>query len=806
MKLEHEDPRVIDYVLGELPDDECDALEQALLDDDGENAAFREELLALTALAKESLAEEAESVPAPVPLDATIVDLDAQRLKRRARTRWALKVAAIVTLVGGLGAAVILPALGRAREAARSSHMQEMMAKADLDKLKTSVAQPAAVRSSLRPGDTVAPSGPAPAPAATPVPTNTASGLQNVEVGGGIRIEGDWYGLGRKSTSSAQGWTEQRTRLNFKAEYKDDDTDSVKSDGLNRSDFSFRSDYLTGFDTSGPPAVNAEQAVKEANESWGKKLAENAPAPAGAPARSVAQPASKPDPTATSADSLVARQMAALGYAKEDRELFTPEDDRTASQSYYQNEAGPAFQPTVPLSFKSVVAEPLSTFAADVDTASYTFVKRILQGHALPSADMVRPEEFINYFDYAYPQPVGEHPFSVTVDIAGCPWAPSHRLARVGIRGKAMDAKERPAANLVFLVDVSGSMESADKLPLVRESLKGLLSTLNASDRVGIVTYAGESRVALAPTSCERKAEIAAAIDSLQSGGSTNGADGINTAYELARRGMVPGGINRVLIATDGDFNVGVTSQEGLLQLITKEAKSGVFLSVLGFGMGNLMDSTLEMLADKGNGFYAYISDIGEARRVLVDKGLSAIATIAKDVKFQLEFNPAKVAYYRQVGYENRQLAAQDFNDDTKDAGDIGPGHTVTALYELVPAGQSPTPGVDPLKYQAAKPAPVVNDNPETMTVKLRYKQPEAQTSKLLEVPVNDADTAFDAAPQDFRFAAAVAAFAESLKGLQVAAPLAMEQIQALAESAKGSDPARQDFVDLVVTAKTLRK
>ena len=738
MKLEHDDPRIIDYALGELDAQERAEIAAALRDPANKDAAATAaEFAALAALSRESLAAEAGSA-AP----SNVTDFAPSAKRRKVGFR-AMALAASVLFIGLTAAIAILPMFSRAREAARRATPEQ-------------IAREVALQKQMEADDFYSRAG--------------ANGAVQMSAAPPVA----------KSLAEAP-----------KLEAK--------------KDTSFiRDQAVAGAATSEAHRAPGQVAVIALGVS-GDGVSEESPLP-GLAAAAPPMPAAAPMP------ALRSQQLEALGYVAGDdlvsvndmamppQQSWSYEAQRTAG-----NDAGPAFQPEAPLPFKAVAAEPLSTFAADVDTASYAFIRRVLQAGTVPSASIIRPEECINYFDYAYPEPTGEHPFSVTVDIAACPWAPTHRLARVGIKGKAMNAAERQAANLVFLVDVSGSMDSPDKLPLVRESLKGLVSTLKASDRVALVTYAGESSVVLPPTSCEKKYEIIRAIDSLGAGGSTNGAGGITKAYELAQAAYLAGGINRVLIATDGDFNVGVTSQEGLYQLITEKAKSGVFLSVLGYGMGNLMDHTLELLADKGNGFYAYIDDAAEARRVLVEKGLSAIATIAKDVKFQLEFNPGKVAYYRQIGYENRQLAAQDFNDDTKDAGDIGPGHTVTALYELVPVGQTPTPGVDPLKYQTTPAAPA-NDSPETMTVKLRYKQPEASTSSLLEMPVTDAGAAFDAAPADFRFAAAVAAFAERLKRLQTAVPLSFDQIQAIAEATKGSDTARQEFVDLVVTAKTLIK
>lgn len=457
-------------------------------------------------------------------------------------------------------------------------------------------------------------------------------------------------------------------------------------------------------------------------------------------------------------------------------------------------------------------AAPLSTFSIDVDTASYSNIRRMLQDGMLPPAAAVRVEEMINYFPYTQARPTGEHPFSVKTELAVCPWTSEHQLLRIALKGKTFDDAKRPAANLVYLVDVSGSMASADKLPLLVQGFKLSLAQLDARDRVGIVVYAGQTGVALEPTVCDAhgKEKIVAALDRLYSGGSTNGAGGIEEAYRLAEAHFVPGGVNRVLLATDGDFNVGITGQEALTALITEKAKSGVFLTVLGFGTGNLKDSTMELLADKGNGNYAYVDGISEARKVLVEQAGGTLITIAKDVKIQVEFNPAEIAAYRLVGYENRMLAAEDFNDDKKDAGEIGAGHTVTALYELVPKGVAvPGPSVDPLKYQKTEPLAEAADNlapGELLTVKLRYKAPDGDASKLLRTVVRKGAAGIEATSEDMRFASAIAAFGMLLSHSRDIGNYPYDAAIALAQSAKGDDPEglRAEAINLMKTARDL--
>jgi len=457
--------------------------------------------------------------------------------------------------------------------------------------------------------------------------------------------------------------------------------------------------------------------------------------------------------------------------------------------------------------FLEVSQNPLSTFSIDVDTASYANVRRFLQRGTLPPKDAVRIEEMLNYFSYDYPVPSGEGPFSASVEVAQAPWALEHRLVRIGLKGKEVAMEDRPSSNLVFLLDVSGSMRPSNKLPLLKKAMRLLVDRLGEKDRVAIVVYAGASGLVLPSTSADQKERILAALENLEAGGSTNGGSGIRLAYQSAVSHFISGGINRVILATDGDFNVGTTNQGDLTRLIEDNARSGVFLTVLGFGMGNYKDSTLEKLADMGNGNYAYIDNINEARKVLVDEINSTLITIAKDVKIQIEFNPLQVSAYRLIGYENRLLRQEDFNDDTKDAGEIGAGHTVTVFYEIVPAGRGLSiPGVDPLKYQTPMGTTEVAQSGELLTLKLRYKQPDGQTSRLLEFPVRDADQAYSQASQDFKFAAAVASFGMILRESPYKGNGTLAAVLELAQEGKGSDPHgyRGEFLELVKLARAL--
>jgi len=457
--------------------------------------------------------------------------------------------------------------------------------------------------------------------------------------------------------------------------------------------------------------------------------------------------------------------------------------------------------------FIRVSDQPLSTFSIDADTASYANVRRFLMEKTLPPKDAVRIEELINYFSYDYAGPVGEVPFAVHIDTATAPWNESHQLVRFGLKGKELDLGEREPANLVFLLDVSGSMQPANKLPLLRRAFRLLVEQLDKRDKVAIVVYAGASGLVLPSTPCSEKETIQQAIEKLEAGGSTNGGAGIALAYRTAEENFVKSGINRVILATDGDFNVGTTNQGDLTRLIEEKAESGVFLTVLGFGMGNFKDSTLEKLADRGNGNYAYIDTIQEAKKVLVESIGGTLVTIAKDVKIQVEFNPAEIEAYRLIGYENRLLRNQDFNDDQIDAGEIGAGHTVTALYELVPAGQQiEGADVDPLKYQVERDLSLSAKSEELLTLKLRYKEPAGSESKLLQFPVQAAEKSFDKAEQSLRFAAAVAAFGMLLRNSEHKGDSTYEKVISIAEKSSGEDRSgyRSEFVRMVKRAKAL--
>jgi Ca-activated chloride channel family protein len=466
---------------------------------------------------------------------------------------------------------------------------------------------------------------------------------------------------------------------------------------------------------------------------------------------------------------------------------------------------------------KQVASEPVSTFSVDVDTASYSFVRRSINMGSLPPADAVRVEEMVNYFDYNYALPeTREQPFKPSVTLVPSPWNEGKKLMHIGIKGFDIETAEQPRSNIVFLLDVSGSMNAPDKLPLVKSSMKMLLEKLKPTDTVAITVYAGAAGTVLEPTPASEKAKIITALDNLEAGGGTAGAAGIQLAYQLAQQNFVKDGVNRVILATDGDFNVGVSSPEELKKLAEEKRKSGIFLSILGFGQGNLNDELMQSIAQNGNGTAAYIDTVNEARKVLVEEATSTLFPIAKDVKIQIEFNPAAVAEYRLVGYETRALNREDFNNDKIDAGDIGAGHTVTAIYEITPVGSTAALSVDPLRYGAAeKPAAdaATSESATAQTdfggelafLKIRYKLPNEDTSKLITTPVTTAlETTWQNASEDVRFASAVASFGQLLKASPQIGNITYDDVITMADSAKGQDNFgyRAEFINLVRNAK----
>ncbi|UCP08448.1 VWA domain-containing protein [Pseudomonas sp. MM213] len=468
----------------------------------------------------------------------------------------------------------------------------------------------------------------------------------------------------------------------------------------------------------------------------------------------------------------------------------------------YQDEQREQYQALADNPIHSVAEAPVSTFSADVDTGAYANVRRLLNQGRLPPEGAVRLEEMVNYFPYDYALPTDGSPFGVTTELAPSPWNPHTRLLRIGIKASDRAVAELAPANLVFLVDVSGSMDRREGLPLVKSTLKLLVDQLRVQDRVSLVVYAGDSRVVLEPTSGREKAKIRTAIDQLTAGGSTAGASGIELAYQMAQQAFIPKGINRILLATDGDFNVGISDFDSLKQMAVDKRKTGVSLTTLGFGVDNYNEHLMEQLADAGDGNYAYIDNLREARKVLVDQLGSTLAVVAKNVKLQVEFNPAQVSEYRLLGYENRALKREDFSNDKVDAGEIGAGHTVTALYEIVPKGEMGW--LEPLRYGSAESATSAKSG-ELAMLRVRYQLPEGGNSRLIERPI--AAGSEGKASDDLRFAAAVAAFSQQLKDGRYTGDFSLKDTQALARGARGDDPfgLRSEFVQLVELAQSLR-
>ncbi len=450
-------------------------------------------------------------------------------------------------------------------------------------------------------------------------------------------------------------------------------------------------------------------------------------------------------------------------------------------------------------SYREVMKEPLSTFSADVDVAGYGLMRRLINQGRLPQAKSIRVEEYVNAFNYSYPKPTQDAPVAISTEIASCPWNTQHLLARIGIQAKEINIDALPPSNMVFLIDVSGSMCGEKRLPLVKESLRLLVEKMRPIDRVAIVTYASGTRLALPSTFAKDSEKIMQVVNSLVAGGGTHGSSGIDLAYKVASENFIKDGNNRVILATDGDFNIGQTSEAQLERLIESKRATGVYLTVLGYGMGNFKDATLQTLSNKGNGNYAYIDDIVEAKRVLVTEFSATLWTVAKDVKLQVEFNPRKVAKYRLVGYEDRRLANEDFANDKKDAGDMGAGHTVTALYELIPATDSDRLQVAATRYTTTSLNKDVSAE-EFMTVNMRYKTPDGDESKLISQPVKDVQLLFDQTSDDFRFASAVAAYAQLLRNSPFKGNITFEEVIALAKSSKGKDDSceRAEFIRLV--------
>lgn len=490
---------------------------------------------------------------------------------------------------------------------------------------------------------------------------------------------------------------------------------------------------------------------------------------------------------------------------EEDLAFEVPSNEPKEETAPFDTEA---YDHIVENDFKNALREPLSTLSIDVDYAAYSNVRRFLNNDQLPPAGAVRLEEMINYFDYDYPEPKGEAPCEVITEMAPSPWNSNNRLLHIGLQARSMPQENLPPANLVFLLDVSGSMDAPNKLPLLKDAFRLLIDQLRPADRVAIVVYAGAAGLVLPSTPGSNRQKIRMALEALQAGGSTAGAQGIQQAYQVARNHFISQGNNRVILATDGDFNVGMSSDDALVRLIEEERKSGIFLSVFGFGTGNYKDNKMEKLANNGNGHYAYIDKLSEAKKVLVNEFSSSLYTVAKDVKLQLEFNPAQVAAYRLIGYENRLLNHEDFNNDAKDAGDMGAGHSVTVLYEIIPTtnAQHLSDGIDPLKYQEAFIDQKALHTDEWATLKMRYKPIQSDQSKKLVWGVVDTGQGLEQSSNNFRFSAAVAGFGMNLRQSKYRGDYTYDQLKTLAESAKGADlnGYRAEMIQLLQKAKRL--
>jgi len=497
-------------------------------------------------------------------------------------------------------------------------------------------------------------------------------------------------------------------------------------------------------------------------------------------------------------ESVAGVRTRGVGKIKKDAIYAAPAEDEFWQQPNYNTEEYDGINENI---FHEALKNPLSTFSIDVDAASYSNVRRFISSGQKPPKDAVRIEEMINYFDYDYEQPKGEDPFSITTEISTAPWNVKHKLVHIGLQGKNIAKENLPPTNLVFLIDVSGSMDDPNKLPLLKTSFKMLAAQLREQDRIAIVVYAGAAGLVLPSTSGADKKTILEALDNLEAGGSTAGGAGIKLAYAIAKQNFMKEGNNRVILATDGDFNIGESSNGGMERLIEEKRKEGVFLTVLGFGMGNYKDSKMEILADKGNGNYFYIDSILEAQKALVNEFGGTLFTIAKDVKLQIEFNPARVKAYRLIGYENRLLCDEDFNNDKKDAGELGSGHSVTALYEIIPIGvESEFSKIDELKYQKAKVEVASSASKEILTVKFRYKKPDDDVSKLIVHPLIDNSIALNRTSENFRWSAAVAAFGMQLRDSEYVKDFTYQDVLQLAQNARGKDQEgyRIEFINMV--------
>ena len=826
-----DDDKLTAFALGELPEEADRAAVERLLADSPEARAAVEEIRSLAALlvaeyeSERQTHSQAETAVAPA---SVVPFLGRGTSQSHWWTHPALKLAAVVFILAGVGS-LLLPMGDRRGDRSIPSAARTAQAPALTDKVSenspaSSPASQAEPAPPIPPDARLAlnkePAATQSIPAATPAPQAFSESLKPAE--------------SAATAAAAAPKLEEQEPLTLAASASKSAVGPVTMDQNRSAAFASRrftapakpqiaavgsvarSEVYTGpvpanakrgpVPQSGVAygGASAKESVRGGTELASLKRAREMPAAPGSPAANQGQ-------LSVDASSAAAAPASAADKDSEmDASLrASPADSPFNTATYDHIAENP---------FLAANENPFSTFSIDVDTASYANVRRFIEAGALPPKDAVRIEELLNYFPYSDAPPAegDPHPFAIHLEAADCPWNLDHRLVRIGIKGREMAADKRPVSNLVFLIDVSGSMMPPERLPLIKESLRLLVEKLTENDHVAIVVYAGNSGLALPSTSGDHKERILEALGRLEAGGSTNGADGIRLAYKVAQGSFIKGGVNRVILATDGDFNVGITSQGELIRLIEKEAKSGIFLSALGVGTDNYKDSTMQKLADHGNGNYAYIDRLEEARKVLFEQMSSTLVTIAKDVKIQVEFNPAAVGSYRLIGYEKRLLRKEDFNDDKVDAGEIGAGHSVTALYEIIPAAGAdaePARSVDVLKYQSTAPAAkaVEAGNPgELLTVKMRYKAPDAeQSQRAYEQPLQDHPEPgdFAKASTDFKFAAAVAGFGLELRDSPYKGNITFGAVVELAQDGKGSDASgyRAQFIDLVRHAQELK-
>ncbi|OLC34105.1 MAG: hypothetical protein AUH28_09745 [Acidobacteria bacterium 13_1_40CM_56_16] len=787
MNFNPDDPKWTAYVLGEMEESDRAALELEL-ESSAEAREFVEELRFAVSIMKEGLA--AETVLGLTPEQQTMVRASAgsrsesrnpfkQRLSMPATpTVWAAGLVAASLLV----AVIVAPSFLRSRQASQSATLKASLTQPDMP--ATAPVLENAREKALQ----------QPQPSATDAVTSAREASVHSQA---LDLEAKDQKkeipenkldrlVTERSAANRVPFDRQQTQAGQQGQQQQPGTL-----GALRSAASSAQQGQQG--QQGPQG--GAEPDRRRNEGVLRAQEEAAPPPPPAAA-------APPPPPAAIATALADRAAISSGAAdRTDR--IAPSVPRDAFNGY---------DPITDNPFVAVSQQPLATFSSNVDTASYANVRRFLTRNQWPPKDAVRIEELINYFSYEYPQASGPNPVTPNMEVAAAPWNPQHRLVRVGIKAKDVPMGQKPS-NLVFLIDVSGSMSTPERLPLLKSGLRMLVDKLTEGDKVSIVTYAGASGIALQPTSGDRKNDILRVIEGLQAQGGTNGGAGIQTAYEMAVSNFINGGVNRVILATDGDFNIGITNQNDLVRLIEDKARSGVFLTVLGFG-NNFKDSLLVKLADRGHGNYAFIDGLNEARKVLVEQMGSTLMTVAKDVKIQIEFNPAQVTAYRLIGYENRVLGAQDFNNDQKDAGDMGAGHTVTALFEVVPRGvEINVDAVNLLRYQPQpqpQPQPLARDaqtSRDMLNLKIRYKDPEASESRLLSVPLVDRGGSFANASADFRFAAAVAGFGMILRDSPYKGSANLDWVIATATSSRGADKNgyRQEFIGLAERASQIR-